>query len=425
MSILIKSGRVIDPKNKFDAVSDVLVENGKILKIAKSINADAAEKIDAKGMIVAPGLIDMHTHVRQPGREDAEDFHSAQVAAAKGGFSSITAMPNTNPACDNRGIVEYIISEAGKAGIANIFPIGAITRERKGEDLAEIADMKDAGVVAVSDDGCSVKNAQLMRKALEYSKMFNVLVISHCEDLDLSQKGVMNEGLISTVLGLKGMPSISEFSFVQRDIELAQLTGARLHIAHVSTKESVAIIKQAKKIGIDITCETCPHYFTLTDEAVKTFDTNTKVNPPLRTKEDVSAIIEGLKDGTIDVIATDHAPHTEADKDVEFDAAPSGIIGLETALALSIAELIDKKILSYDEVIKKMSFNPSNILGLTQKGSLSQGAAADIVVINPDKKWVFAKEQIASKSKNSPFIGRAFKGCAVITICNGKIVYRI
>jgi len=424
MKLLIKNGRIIDPANKINRVSDILIDNDKILRLAKGIKSNGAEVIDAEGMIVAPGLFDMHTHVRQPGREDAEDFITASCAAAKGGFTSITAMPNTNPVCDNRGIVEYIISESRRNAIINIFPIGAITKEQKGKDLAELADMKDAGAVAVSDDGFSVKNAQLMRKAFEYSNMFNMPVISHCEDLNLSQSGVMNEGLTSTLLGLRGIPNISESCIVARDIALANFTKAKLHIAHASTKESVELVRQAKEKGINVTCETCPHYFTLTDEAVKGFDTNTKINPPLRTKEDRKAIIEGLKDGTIDVIATDHAPHTEADKDVEFDLAPFGIIGLETALSLAINELVDKKIIKWDELIKKMSYSPSQILGLHNKGRLSIGADADIAIIDPDKKFKFAKETIVSKSKNSPFIGRDFLGCAVVTIRSGKVVYK-
>lgn len=425
MNLLIKDGRVIDPANKIDKILDILIENNKISKLAKDITSIGAELIDAKGMLVAPGLFDMHTHAREPGREDAEDFITVSKAAAKGGFTSITAMPNTDPVSDNRGIVEYVISESRRKAIINIFAVGAITKGQRGEELAEIYDMKDAGAVAVSDDGFSVKNAQLMRKALEYSNMCNIPVISHCEDLDLSQKGVMNEGFVSTVLGLRGAPNVSESTIVARDIALAELTKAKLHIAHVSTKESVELIRQAKKKGINITAETCPHYFTLTDEAVKSFDTNTKVNPPLRSEEDRRAVIEGLKDHTIDIIATDHAPHTEADKDVEFDSAPSGIIGLETALSLAIDELIDKKILTWDELIRKMSFAPSEILGVVNKGRLSVGADADIVIIDPDRKYRFTKETIASKSKNSPFIGREFKGCAVITICNGKAVYRL
>lgn len=423
MKLLIKNGRLIDPANKINRVSDILIEKDKISKTGKALKADGAEIINAKGMIVCPGLFDMHTHLRQPGREDAEDFVSGSKAAAKGGFTSITAMPNTNPVCDNRGIVEYVISESRHNAVVNIFPAGAITKGQKGEDLTEIADMKDAGAVAITDDGLSVKNAQIMRKALEYANMFDMPVISHCEDLDLSQKGVMNEDFVSTLLGLGGIPNISESSVVARDIALAAFTKTRIHIAHVSTKESVEIIRQAKEKGINVTCETCPHYFTLTDEAVKGFDTHTKMNPPLRAEKDRKAIIEGLKDDTIDVISTDHAPHTEADKDVEFDFAPFGIIGLETALSLAINELVDKKILAWDRLIKKISFAPSEILRLTNKGRLSTGADADIVIIDPNKKWEFKKETIISKSKNSPFIGRTFKGCAVVTICGGKIAY--
>ena len=424
MKLLIKNGRIIDPANRINRVSDILIEKDKISKAGSNLKEKGAEVIDAKGMIVAPGLFDMHTHLRQPGREDAEDLVSGSKAAAKGGFTSITAMPNTSPACDNRGIVEYVMSEARRSAVVNIFAAGAITKEQKGEDLAEIADMKDAGAVAITDDGTSVKNAQIMRKALEYSSMFDVPMICHCEDKDLSQKGVMNEGLVSTLLGLKGMPNISESSIVARDIALAAFTKARVHIAHVSTRESVELIRQAKKEGVNVTAETCPHYFTLTDEATKTFNTSTKMNPPLRAQKDKKAVIEGLKDDTIDIIATDHAPHTEADKDVEFDIAPFGTIGLETALSLAINELVDNKTLTWDRLIKKMSFLPSEILKLPNKGRLSAGADADIVIIDPDKRWVFSKESIASKSKNSPFIGRKFKGAAIVTICGGRIVYK-
>ncbi|MFH0732819.1 MAG: dihydroorotase [Candidatus Omnitrophota bacterium] len=422
--LLIKNAKVIDPANKINRLSDILIEDGKILKVDKDIKDKEAQLIDADGKIAGPGFFDMHTHLRQPGREDAEDFLSASRAAAKGGFTSVAAMPNTEPACDNRGAIEYIISESKRNASVNIFPIGAITKARLGEDLAEIADMKEAGAVAISDDGFSVKDAQLMRKALEYSKMFGMLVISHCEDLRLSQAGVMNESFTSTLLGLRGIPNISEYSIVARDIALADFAKAKIHIAHVSTRESVQIIRQAKEKGINVTAETCPHYFTLTDEEVKDFNTNTKVNPPLRAEQDRSAIIQGLKDGTIDVIATDHAPHTEADKDVEFDIAAFGMIGLETALGLAAAELIDKKFLKWEDVIKKMSFAPAEILGLKNKGRLSPGADADIVIIDPEKEWKFTKDSILSKSKNSPFIGREFKGCVVMTICNGKILYK-
>lgn len=425
MSILIRQGRIIDPENNFDGLADILLENGKVVKIDKNIKADKAKAIDAKDKLVIPGLIDMHTHLRQPGREDEETFLTASRAAARGGFTTICAMPNTEPACDNRGAVEYVVSEARKKAIINIFPIGAITKALKGEDLTEVSDMKKAGIVAISDDGFSVKNSQLMRKAMEYSRMFNIAVISHCEDLDLTAGGVMNEGFNSTLLGMKGIPNASEAVMVARDVMLAKLTGARLHIAHLSCGESVRIIRQAKRSGLEVTAETCPHYFTLTDDAVRSFGTNFRVNPPLRSKEDLKAIGEALKDGTIDVIATDHAPHTEAEKDVEFDIAPSGMIGLETALSLAIEELIGKNIISWKELVEKMSSMPAKILNIKSKGSLAAGNDADLAIIDPEAEWVLKKEEILSKSKNSPFIGKRLKGKVVCTICSGKIVYNL
>lgn len=425
MSILIRQGRIIDPENNFDGLADILLENGKVVKIDKNIKADKAKAIDAKDKLVIPGLIDMHTHLRQPGREDEETFLTASRAAARGGFTTICAMPNTEPACDNRGAVEYVVSEARKKAIINIFPIGAITKALKGEDLTEVSDMKKAGIVAISDDGFSVKNSQLMRKAMEYSRMFNIAVISHCEDLDLTAGGVMNEGFNSTLLGMKGIPNASEAVMVARDVMLAKLTGARLHIAHLSCGESVRIIRQAKRSGLEVTAETCPHYFTLTDDAVRSFGTNFRVNPPLRSKEDLKAIGEALKDGTIDVIATDHAPHTEAEKDVEFDIAPSGMIGLETALSLAIEELIGKNIISWKELVEKMSSMPAKILNIKSKGSLAAGNDADLAIIDPEAEWVLKKEEILSKSKNSPFIGKRLKGKVACTICSGKIVYNL
>lgn len=423
MTILIKQGRIIDPANNIDAIADLLLEEGKISNINKNIREDDARVIDAEARLVIPGLIDMHTHLRQPGREDEETFASGSRAAARGGFTTICAMPNTEPVCDNRGAVEYIISEAKKRAVINIFPIGAITVGEKGEDLTEVSDMKKAGIVAISDDGVSVKNSQLMRKALEYSRMFDICVISHCEDLDLTAGGVINEGFNSTLLGMRGIPNASEAVMVARDTMLAELTGARLHIAHVSCKESVRIVKEAKERGLKITAETCPHYFTLSDDAVKSFNTSFRVNPPLRSKEDVDAVKEGLRDGTIDVIATDHAPHAEAEKDVEFDLAPPGMIGLETALSLAIEELIERKIIGWKELIGKMSTAPAKILNIKSKGSLSLGCDADITIIDPEAEWVFKREEILSKSKNSPFIGKRLKGKVLYTICSGKIVY--
>lgn len=425
MNILIKQGHIIDPADDFERVADILLKNGKVARIDKDIKADSARTIEAAGKIVVPGLIDMHTHLRQPGREDEETFATASRAAARGGFTTLCAMPNTEPVCDNRGAVEYIISEAGKNAVINILSIGAITKDQKGVDLAEISDMKKAGIVAISDDGVSVKDSQLMRKVLEYSLMFDICVISHCEDLDLTAEGVMNEGFNSTLLGMRGIPNASEAVMVARDIMLAELTGARLHIAHISCRESVRIIREAKKAGLRISAETCPHYFTLTDDAVKSFDTNFKVNPPLRSPEDLQAIQEALKDGTIDVIATDHAPHAEAEKDVEFDLAPCGIIGLETALSLAIEQLIEKKLISWKELINKMSTAPAKILNIKNKGSLSPGCDADITIIDPEAEWVFKKEEILSKSKNSPFIGKKLKGRVVCTICTGKIAWEV
>lgn len=423
MSILIKQGRVIDPANNIDTQADILLKDGKIAKVAKNIKAGGAKTVDARGKVVMPGLIDMHSHLRQPGREDEETFISGAKAAVKGGFTTICAMPNTKPVCDNRGAVEYILSEARKNACINILPIGAITVGQKGEEMAEIADMEEAGVVGISDDGISVKDAQLMRKALEYSRMFDIVVIAHCEDLDLTASGVMNEGINSTLLGMRGIPNASEATIVAREILLAELTSARLHIAHVSTKESITLIRAAKAKGLKITAETCPHYFSLSDDEVKTFDTNLKVNPPLRSKEDVAAIKEGLKDATIDVIATDHAPHTEAEKDVEFDYAPCGMIGLETALSLAAGELISKKVIDWDKLVQKMATLPARILKLAKKGSLSVGNDADIVIVDPATEWVLKKDEILSKSKNSPFIGKKLKAKVIYTICGGKVVY--
>jgi dihydroorotase len=426
MKILIKNGRVIDPLNKIDDGLDVLIENDRIREVSKNIKANGAELVDSKGKIVAPGLVDMHSHLREPGREDEETLFTASRAAVKGGFTSICAMPNTTPPCDNQGVVGFISSEGKRIGLCNIYVIGTITKDRKGQEISEIGELKNAGVVALSDDGSPVEDSEIMRRALEYAAMFNLPIISHCEDKALSKDGVMNEGFISTALGLRGIPGISESTRVARELELCGMTKGKLHIAHVSTKRSIELIRDAKKRGLDVTCETCPHYFTLTDEAVKVsgFDTNTKMNPPLRTEEDLKAVIEGLMDGTIDCIATDHAPHTEDEKDTDFDSAPFGIIGLETALSLTIMELVDKKVLDWSALIGKISLNPSKILGLN-KGSLSVGSDADVVVIDPAKEWKVARANLESKSKNTPFLGKVLKGMAVVTITDGKIVYRI
>ncbi|MFH0838682.1 MAG: dihydroorotase [Candidatus Omnitrophota bacterium] len=424
MKLLIKNGRVIDPKNKIDERVDLLIEKGKISSIAKSIKDAEARIIDADKKIVCPALVDMHTHIRQPGREDEETVLTGSRAAVKGGFGSITVMPNTQPAIDNQGVVEFIYSEAKKVDLVNVYPIGAITKGLEGKELAEIGELAKSGVVGISDDGMPVMNSHIMRMALEYSKMYNLVVISHCEDLELSSRGVMNEGYVSTVLGMKGIPQEAESIMVLRDIQLARLTGAKLHIAHVSCAQSVEFVRMAKKVNVNISAETCPHYFTLTDEAVLGFDTHTKVKPPLRTKDDIRAIKEALADGTLDVIATDHAPHTEAEKDVEYDAAPFGMIGLETALGISYRELIQKKTLGLSALIEKMSLNPARILQLHTKGHLSVGADADILIFDPETVWTVRKDTLESKSKNTPFLGWELPARPLELIVGGRHIMK-
>jgi dihydroorotase len=421
MGLLIKNAKIIDPKQNISGCLDVLVEKGKIVSVERNISTSKkVEVLEAKGKILTAGLIDMHTHLRQPGREDEETFFTASKAAIKGGFTSLVAMANTDPPIDNQGVVEFIYSEGKKESLVNIFCVGAVTRRLSGENLADLADLKRAGVVAFSDDGSCIKNSHTARRVFEYAKMLDMVVISHCEDVDLSCEASMNEGWTSTKLGFKGAPSCAESIMVGRDIQLAKLTGARVHFAHVSCKESVDLIRRAKKEKIAVSCETCPHYFTFSDEVISSFDTNFKVNPPLRSPEDVKAIKEGLADGTIDCITTDHAPHTEAEKDVEFEHAPFGMIGLQTALGISIRELVQTKILTLEELIKKFTFNPAAILKL-KKGSLEVGSDADITVFDSRDKWTFTKEDIESKSKNSPFIGEELVGRVCEVIVGGKL----
>ena len=422
MKILIKNGRIIDPAAGIDKKSDLLIENGKIVKIAASLKEEAAEVIDAAGKLVVPGLIDMHTHLREPGREDTETIETGLRAAVKGGFTAVCPMPNTEPPCDNQAQVNFLKEKANQVGLAKVWPIGSITRGRKGKALSDMTDLKEAGVMAVSDDGDSVENAELMRRALEYASMLDLLVISHCEDKQLAGEGVMHEGYWSTVLGLSPIPSASESLIVERDIRLAALTGARLHIAHVSTEESVNAIRQAKKEGLAVTAEVTPHHITLKDEDLKTYDTNLKINPPLRSASDIKALKEGLKDGTIDVIATDHAPHLVNEKEKEFDYAPFGMIGLETALSLAAA-LIDEGVLDWKTLIEKMSVNPGKILQIPG-GTLVEGACADVTVIDPEREWVYTKERVESRSQNSPFLGWKLKAQVTDVIVGGKIVLR-
>jgi len=422
MSILIKNGQLIDPKNNINAKLDILIDNGKVVEIAESINKKTKTIINAKGMIVAPGLVDMHVHLREPGREDKETIQSATNAAAKGGVTTLLSMPNTTPAVDSQDIIKYIKESIKKTAKVNVEIAGAITIARDGEILTDIAALKKEGVIAITDDGASVDDRALFLKALKESKKHGILVIEHCEDTSLSKNGSVNLGLTSTRMGLRGISNESEYKRIARDIELAEKTSSRIHIAHVSCKESVDIIRKAKKKKVNITAETAPHYFSFTESDVLGFDTNFKMNPPLRSAEDKKAVIEGLQDNTIDVIASDHAPHTENEKDIEFDRAEFGIIGLETELSAGVMELVDKGFLTWESLIKKLSVNPSKVLGL-DKGSLAKGSIADCVIIDPDSEWVYSKDTILSKSDNSPFINKPLKAEVVYTIVKGKIVY--
>lgn len=423
MNMLIQGGRVIDPSQGIDEVLDILVENGVVKELGKGLKAPAGgETIDASGKIVTPGLIDMHVHLRDPGLEYKEDIVSGSRAAAAGGFTSVACMPNTKPVNDNKAVATYIIAKAKSEGLVNVFPIGAITQGSHGERLSEMGELKEAGCVAVSDDGRPVINSELMRRALEYAKGMGIMVISHAEDLSLVGEGVMNEGFVSTELGLKGIPWAAEDAATSRDVYLAEFTGSPLHIAHVSTKGSLRIIRNAKARGVRVTCETAPHYFSLTDEAVRGYDTNAKMNPPLRMADDVAAVKEALKDGTIDAIATDHAPHHLDEKDVEFNEALNGIIGLETSLPLSLG-LVEEGVLTLPALVEKMACNPAKILGIN-RGTLKAGSVADITVIDPNAVWTVEADKLASKSKNSPFLGREMKGAAAFTIVSGKVVYK-
>ena len=426
MTIVIKNGRVIDPANGLDEPKDLLIDKGRIkaLESPGSISFDAGEKpsvIDAKGCVVCPGLIDMHVHFREPGFEYKETITSGCQSAAAGGFTSVAVMPNTNPVNDTRAVTEHILSLARTEGIINVYPIAAITQKLEGERLSEMADLKNAGAIAFSDDGRPVMNNELMRRAFEYSKMFKLPLIQHSEMLDLTEGGCMNEGMVSTELGLKGMPTEAEDIMVYRDIALLEKTGGRLHVAHISSKNSVDLVRQAKSRGLSVTCEVAPHHFTLTDEAVRGYDTNTKMSPPLRAIDDVEAIKEGLQDGTIDIIATDHAPHDIADKQVEYQNACFGIVGLETALPLSL-KLVDEKILSMGDVIKKLTSTPADIFNL-KAGSLSLGNEADILIFNPNLEYSIDISKFHSKSKNSPFDGWKVKGKVIHTLVKGKTAY--
>jgi dihydroorotase len=423
LKILIRNGRLIDPASDRDEMVDVYISEGSVEKIDRQIPhaGTDVDVIDAKGRVIAPGLIDMHAHLREPGYEYKETIGTGTLAAVRGGFTSVVSMANTDPVNDNRSVTEYIVRKAQTDGVARVFPCGAITRGLKGEELAEIGDMWRAGVVALSDDGKSVRNAGLLLKAMEYAGPFGLPVISHCQDEDLSH-GYVHEGRASIVSGLDAVPALAEETIARRDIMLARYVGATVHITHISSAGTVAILRDEKKRYGRVTGDTCPHYFTLTDEATLTYDTNTKINPPLRSSEDASAIREGLRDGTIDIIATDHAPHDVPSKDMEFNEAAYGIVGLETALALSLG-LVHEGVLSLTELLRKLTINPARLLKLPY-GALHEGAAADLILFDPDAAWVVDKGQFASKGKNTPFHGWQLKGKNLLTIVGGRIVYR-
>jgi dihydroorotase len=424
--LLIVGGHLIDPAEGQNSGKNLLIEDGRVtawLKQDEPLPTDA-EIIDATGMIVAPGFIDMHVHLREPGQEHKETIATGAEAAVVGGFTSICCMPNTKPINDNAAITRFIIEQGERAGFANVFPIGAITKSSEGKELAEMGEMCKAGIVAVSDDGRPVPNAGIMRRAMEYAKDFDLTVVDHCEDKSLSAGGVMHEGKWSLILGLKGMPAVAEDVDAFRDVLLAEVTGAKVHIAHISTKGAVEAVRIAKSKGLKVTCEVTPHHFTLTDEAVEGYDTNVKMSPPLRSQEHLEALIEAIADGTIDAIATDHAPHHPDEKNLEFDHAPFGIIGLETAVGLAFERLVHKGIIDLVRLVEMFSTNPARIFGLQGRGTLRPGSFADVTILDPYIKWTYKVSETKSKSKNSPFDGWMFQGGVVKTIVGGRIVYQ-
>lgn len=422
MKMLIKDAKVYSSKYPKGSNQDILIEEEKIVRISPSISAKDAKVVNAKGHILLPGLVDIHCHLRDPGDPCEEDIITGTRAAAKGGFTSVACMPNTHPPLDTPQMIEYVKSKSLREGIINVYPIGAITKGQKGEELAEFGRMVSAGAIAFSDDGKPVTNSKIMRYALEYARQFNVPIISHPEDLFLSEEGEATEGILSSRMGLKGIPKAAEAIMVARDVLLAKEFG-KAHIAHISCKESVEIIRQAKEEGIKVTCETCPHYFSLTWEALEGYNTMAKVNPPLRTEEDLEAIVAGIKDGTIDAIATDHAPHCFEKKNIEFGMAANGISGLETALSLAYTELVLKRKIDISKIFPLLTINPSKILSLP-KGDIKVGADADIVIFNPKKDFIVDVEKFESKGKNSPFHGQTLKGSVEYTIVGGRTVVK-
>ncbi len=425
MTLLIRGGQILDP-GRYQGQGDVLIENGIIHSVGQDLvkngkDTQSLTVLDARGLFVVPGFVDLHVHLREPGFEYKETIATGTASAVAGGFTSICCMPNTHPVNDNQAVTEFILSKAALAKKANVFPIGAITKGSEGQELAEIGELSAAGCVAISDDGRPVMNSLVMRRAMEYAQAFGMPVIDHCEDLHLAAGGCMNEGLVSTELGVPGIPGASEEVMVARNLSLAELTGAQVHLAHLSTAGSVRLTREAKDRGIAVTAEVCPHHFSLTEEATRTYDSNTKMNPPLRTMEDIEALKQGLTDGTIDAIATDHAPHAVQEKQLEFDTAPFGIVGFETALPLTLA-LVQEGVLTLETAISKLTVEPARAFGLN-KGTLAPGADADVTLINPDAVWVVDPNKFHSKSRNTPFAGWNVRGKVVATVVGGKVVY--
>ena len=423
IDLLIRGGRVIDPSRGTDGVADLYLKDGKIEAVGRNIPSQpGAEVLDATGRVVAPGLIDLHVHLREPGFEHAETIATGALSAVAGGFTAVCAMPNTDPVTDSQATVGFVVRQSIRAGKARVYPIGAVSMGQRGEQLTEFGEMVQAGAVAVSDDGKPVKSSHLMRTALEYAKTFGIPVADHCEDMSLAEGGAMHEGLVSARLGLKGIPSAAEEIMVARDIILAELTGGHVHLCHMSTRGSVELIRWAKAKGLRVTAEATPHHFTLTHERCEGYDTNAKMNPPLREAADRDAIRQALKDGTIDCIASDHAPHHYDTKEREFDDAPNGIVGLETALGLAIRELVEPGILSLPELLARMSTVPARIFGLAG-GTLAVGAPADVVVFDPARRWVVRREELHSRSANTPFLNETLVGQADLTLVGGRVAF--
>ena len=426
MRLLIANGYVIDPAQGINGGKNVFIEDGRVRSLLARGDGlpEGAEVFDATGLVVAPGFIDLHTHLREPGQEYKETIESGARAAAAGGWTSVCAMPNTDPVNDNPAVTRFIVEQAERAALSNVFPVGAITKGSQGEELAEMGEMRRAGIVAVTDDGRPVPSAGMMRRAMEYARGFDLPVVDHCEDKSLSAGGCMHEGAWSLRLGLRGQPALAEELDALRDCALAELTGARLHLAHASTRGALEAVRRAKEKGLRVTCEVTPHHFSLTDEAVADYDTNTKMCPPLRSADHLNAIIEGLRDGTVDAIATDHAPHHADEKALEYDHAPFGITGLETAVGLALDRLVHGGVIGLERLVELCSTNPARIFGLADRGTLRPGAWADVTVIDPDLAWTFRAAASKSKSRNTPFDGWTLRGAPVSTLVGGRVVYR-